>query len=90
MSQIDVTIGNDLVTTLTNLDNYKAYFQLLTNYSLNSLFQSALFNKDTAGNMDSLKFEPGASNVDVPKFNTGLYARRVLMGASKAITLIGR
>ena len=31
MSQIDVTIGNDLITTLTNLDNYKAIFQLLTN-----------------------------------------------------------
>ena len=93
MSQIDVTIGNDLATTLTNFDNYKAYFQLLTNYSpdsLNSLFQSALFYKDTAGNLDSLKFEPGVSNVDVPKFNTGLHARRKLMGASKEITLIGR
>ena len=58
MSQIDVTIANDLITTLTNLDNYKAIFQLLTNYSpdaLNSMFQCALFYKETAGNMDSLK-----------------------------------
>jgi hypothetical protein len=32
MSQIDITIANDLITTLTNLDNYKAIYQLLTNY----------------------------------------------------------
>jgi hypothetical protein len=93
MSQIDVTIANDLITTLTNLDNYKAIFQLLTNYSpdaLNSMFQCALFYKDTAGNMDSIKFLPGTNNVDVPKFNYGLHARNKLMGASNEITLIGR
>ena len=93
MNQIDVTIGNDLVTTLTNLDNYKAIFQLLTNYSpdtLNSLFQSALFYKDTAGNMDSLTFEPGANNVDKKLFNEGLHERKKIMGKSNEITLIGR
>ena len=93
MSQIDVTIANDLITTLTNLDNYKAIFQLLTNYSpdaLNSMFQCALFYKDTEGNMDSIKFLPGTNNVDVPNFNNGLHARNKLMGASNEITLIGR
>ncbi len=89
MSQIDVTIANDLITTLTNLDNYKAIFQLLTNYSpvaLNSMFQCASFYKDTAGNMDSIKFLPGTNNVDVPKFYMGLHARNKLMGASNEIT----
>jgi hypothetical protein len=46
MSQINLTIANDLITTLTNLDNYKSFYQLLTNYSpdsLHSLFQRALF-----------------------------------------------
>ena len=93
MSQIDVTIGNDLITTLTNLDNYKAVFQLLTNFSpdcLNSLFQSALFYKDTCGNMDSLVFKPGVNSVDVSKYNLGLHRRNKIMGASNEITLIGR
>ena len=93
MTQIDVTIGNDLVTTLTNLDNYKSMFQLLTNYSpatLESVYQAALFYKDTAGNMDSLKFKPGTNNVDEPLFNIGLHTRRKIMGQSNEITLIGR
>ena len=93
MNQIDVTLGNDLITTLTNLDNYKAIFQLLTNYSpdtLNSVFQAALFYKDTSGNMDSLVFEPGNDDVDVPKYNWGLHTRREIMGKSNEITVIGR
>ena len=93
MSQIDVTIGNDLITTLTNLDNYKAIFQLLTNYSSNSLksfFQAALFYKDTAGNMESLTFKPGVNSIDVSKYNLGLHERKKIMGASNEITLIGR
>ena len=60
MNQIDITLGNDLITTLTN--HYKAIFQLVTNCSadtLNSVFQAALFYKDTAGNMESLIFERG-------------------------------
>ena len=28
MCQIDITIGNDLITTLTNLDHYKSFFQI--------------------------------------------------------------
>jgi hypothetical protein len=50
MAQIDITIGNDLITTLTNLDNYKSVFQILTYYSgdtLNTLFQPAMYYKDT-------------------------------------------
>ena len=93
MSQIDITIGNDLITTLTNLDNYKAIFQLLTNYSpdaLNSLFQAALFYKDTGGNMDSLHFAPGTLNVNVPYYNLGLHARKKIMGPSNVMTLMGR
>ena len=93
MAQIDITIGNDLITTLTNLDNYKSVFQILTNYSgdtLNTLFQPALYYKDTPGNMDSLFFEPGTSDANVPKYNTGLHKRRELIGSSKEITIIGR
>ncbi len=93
MSQIDVTIANDLIKSLNNLDNYKAIFQLLTNYTpdaLNRMFQCAIFYKNTAGNMDLLKFLPGTNNVDVPVFNTGLHSRNKLIGASNEITLIGR
>ncbi len=60
MSQIDITIANDLITILTNINIY----QLLTNYSpdsLDSLFQCALFYKDTAGNMD--KFISGSKEL---------------------------
>jgi hypothetical protein len=39
--------------------------------------------------MDSLKFQPGTNNVDVPLFNTGPNVRNKLMGASYKITLIG-
>ena len=87
MSQIDITIGNDLITTLTNLDHYKSFFQILTNYSadtLNTLFRSALFYKDTAGKMESLDFD------DEKNRNSGLYSRRDIIGASKEINLIGR
>ena len=93
MSQIDMTIANDLITTLTNLDNYKAIYQLLTNYSpdsLNSLFQCALFYKDTAGNMDSVKFKEGIDKADVPLWNLGLHARSKFISGSKELTLIGR
>ena len=87
MSQIDITIGNDLITTLTNLDHYKSFFQILTNYSadtLNTLFRSALFYKDTAGKMESLDFDEEANR------NLGLFSRRDIIGASKEINLIGR
>jgi hypothetical protein len=70
MAQIDITISNDLITTLTNIDNYKSVFQILTDYSgntLNTLFQPAMYYKDTPGNMNSLYFEPGTSYVNVPK-----------------------
>ena len=93
MAQIDITLGNDLITTLTNLDNYKSVFQILTNYSsdtLNTLYQPAMFYKDTAGKMESLVFEPGTDNVNVPNFNLGLHKRRALIGKSSEVTLIGR
>jgi hypothetical protein len=86
MSQIHFTIANDLITTLTNLDNYKAIYQLLTNYSpdsLNSLFQRALFYKDTAENMDSVKFKEVNNKADV-------HARGKFISGSKELTLIGR
>ena len=85
MAQIDITIGNDLITTLTNLDNYKSVFQILKNYSsdtLNTLYQPAMFYKDTAGNMESLLFEPGTADINVPKYNLGLHKRRKLIGRS--------
>jgi len=71
LAQIDISIGNDLITTLTYLDNYKSVFQISTHYSgdtLNTLFQPAMYYKDTPGNMDSLFFAPGTSDANVPKY----------------------
>jgi hypothetical protein len=91
MAQIEISIGNDLITTFTNLDNYKSVFQIFTNYSgdtLNTLFQPAMYY--TPGNMDFLFFVPGTSDINVPMYNTGLHKRRELIRSSKEITLIGR
>ena len=49
-----------------------------------------MFYKDNAGNMESLLFQPGKSNVNVPRYNLGLHKSRELKGTYKEVTLIGR
>ena len=92
-SQCDIKWNDTLVTASSNMYTYRCIFEILVNYgpdALNSLYQSAFFHKDTAGNLDSLTVLPGASDVDVPKYNYGFHKRCSLVKESQVISLMGR
>ena len=87
-SQIDIWLNNVLVTSSNNTQTYRSVIELLTNYgqdALNSIYQSILFHKDTAGYMNSIQHD--ATKTDV---NKGFIKRREIMGNSREIDMMGR
>lgn len=79
-SQVDVHLGDMLVTTSSNTYPYNAVFEKLLTYdkeTFNSQFTSELCYLDTAGQMESL--------VD----NTGFKKRKTFTDLSRSVTLRG-
>lgn len=82
-SQVDVTLGDRLVTQASNTYPYRAILDCLLNYgdeTLSNQFTSGLFYKDTSGNMDGNT---------VTQSNMGLNNRSLYTGASNTFELLG-
>jgi len=84
-SQVDISLNGALITSSTNTYPYRAMMETLLSYGQDaktSQLTSALYYKDTAGNMDSVTFD---NNV-----NDGLAKRRQLARQSAVIDMMGR
>ena len=84
-SQVDISLNGALITSSTNTYPYRAMLETLLSYGQDaktSQLTSALYYKDTAGNMDSVDF---TNNV-----NAGLATRRRLVRQSAVIDMMGR
>lgn len=76
-SQVDLELNGTSIETTNETYPYKAYISDLLNYgqdSKNTFLQTALFYKDTPGNMDSLELLGD-------KINEGLIERRKILDA---------
>jgi len=86
-SQVDISLNGTLITSSTNTYPYRAMIETLLSYSMDaktSQLTSALYCKDTAGNMDSMDFE------NENEVNKGLAARRRMARESRVIDMMGR
>jgi len=86
-SQVDISLNSTLITSSTNTYPYRAMIETLLSYGMDaktSQLTSALYYKDTAGNMDSVDFE------DENAVNKGLAARRRMARKSRVIDMMGR
>ncbi|XP_073404145.1 uncharacterized protein F54H12.2-like [Dendrobates tinctorius] len=82
-NQVDVTLGDRLISQSGNLYSYRAYIETLLNYSAQTLasqFTSGLFYKDTAGHHD-VRILDGA--------NVGFKKRAHAVAHSKPVDLLG-
>ncbi|KAI8499056.1 hypothetical protein Bbelb_235090 [Branchiostoma belcheri] len=87
--QIDVSLGNKIVTDSTNTYPYRAYFENLLNYgedAKQTQLTSALFYQDTPGRLHMVDPFPTAPNAVV---NTGLVKRATMTRGSREVDLIG-
>ena len=86
-SQVDISLNGTLITSSTSTYPYRAMLETLLTYgqdAKSSQLTSALYYKDTSGNMDSLDF----ANADA--INNGLATRRRLTRQSQVIDMMGR
>jgi len=86
-SQVDISLNGTLITFSTNTYPYRAMIATLLSYGMDaktSQLTSALYYKDTAGNMDSVDFE------DENAVNKGLAARCRMARESRVIDMMGR
>jgi len=86
-SQVDISLNGTLITSSTNTYPYRAMLETLLSYGRDakkSQLTSALYYKDTAGNMDSIDFETDDN------INDGLATRRNLVRQSRVIDMMGR
>ncbi|XP_019633419.1 PREDICTED: uncharacterized protein F54H12.2-like [Branchiostoma belcheri] len=87
--QIDVSLGNKIVTDSTNTYPYRAYFENLLNYgedAKQTQLTSALFYQDTPGRLHMVDPFPTDQNAVV---NTGLVKRATMTRGSREVDLIG-
>jgi len=86
-SQVDISLNGTLITSWTNTYPYRAMIETLLSNGMDaktSELTSALYYKDTAGNMDSVDFE------DENAVNKGLAARRGMARENRVIDMMGR
>ncbi|KAM4012540.1 uncharacterized protein F54H12.2-like [Anomaloglossus baeobatrachus] len=82
-NQVDITLGDRLISQSDNLYSYRAYIETLLNYSsqtLSSQFTAGLFYKDTAGHHNDRTLD-GA--------NAGFVKRAFISANSKPVDLMG-
>ncbi|XP_031762357.1 uncharacterized protein F54H12.2-like [Xenopus tropicalis] len=82
-NQVDITLGDRLISQSDNLYTYRAYIETLLNYSpqtLSSQFTAGLFYKDTAGHHHDRT--PNGEN-------TGFNKRARFTAGSKTVEIIG-
>ncbi|XP_073502245.1 uncharacterized protein F54H12.2-like [Phyllobates terribilis] len=82
-NQVDITLGDQLISQSDNLYSYRAYIETLLNYSaqtLSSQFTSGLFYKDTAGH-HNVRILDGT--------NAGFNKRALAIAHSKPVDLLG-
>lgn len=82
-SQVDVMLGDRLISQSSNTYPYRAIMELLLNYGKNALetqYSAGLFYKDTAGHLDS---------TDPQGRNSGFKNRYSFSSESKTFDLIG-
>jgi len=82
-SQVDVSLGDKLVSNSSATYPYRAYFETLLNYgkaAKEAQLTAAGWYKDTSGAMDNLDMAT----------NTGLFNRVRIASRSKTIDLVGR
>nr|XP_056711056.1 uncharacterized protein F54H12.2-like [Euleptes europaea] len=83
-SQLDVTLGDRLISQSSNCYPYRAFIESVLNYSNDTLatqFSAGLFYKDTPG---------GHESTDVPGNNEGFIKRATFTAESRKIDLLGR
>ncbi|XP_053534212.1 uncharacterized protein F54H12.2-like [Ictalurus punctatus] len=81
-SQVDVSLGDRLISQSSNTYPYRCIIECLTNYgkdALETLFSAGLFYKDTAGHMDV---------TDPAGGNRGLTKRAAFTNASNVVELL--
>ncbi|KAA0716599.1 hypothetical protein E1301_Tti019191 [Triplophysa tibetana] len=81
-SQVDVSLGDRLISQSSSTHPYRCIIELLTNYgkgSLETLFSAGLFYKDTAGHMDT---------PDPAGGNHGLTKRAAFTNGSNVVQLL--
>lgn len=81
-SQVDVSLGDRLISQSTNTHAYRCLIECLLNYdkhTLETLFSAGLFYKDTAGHMD---------DTDPAGGNHGLTKRAAFTNASNVVELL--
>lgn len=86
-AEVDIKLGDTLVTTTSNTYPYRAYLETLLNYgkdAKDTQLQSALFFKDVAGYMDEAN--PRAENAH----NRGLVDRHHFFRLGRIVPLLGR
>lgn len=79
-SEVQVSLGDRIITPSTNMYPYRAYIETLLNYgpaAKGSFLTSALYAKDTAGHMESLNE------------NKGLVDRHATLAADGSVEMIG-
>jgi len=86
-SQVDISLNGTLITSSTNAYPYRAMIETSLSYGMDaktSQLSSAMYYKETAGNMDSLDFDEDDS------INHGLATRRRLAQQSSLFDMMGR
>ena len=82
-SQVDVTLGNRLISQSSNTYPYRSIIEAMLNFSkdtLESQFTAGLFYKDTPGHMDE---------IDPAGANEGLVKRHAFTRMSHTVELLG-
>ena len=88
IKQFSIRLNGTLITEQSDTYAYRAYIETLLNYDKNAkdtFLTSALYYKDTAGNMD----EPDPAQATANKKNLGLVARSKYTLGSATLGLIG-
>lgn len=82
-NQVDITLGDRLISQSDNLYAYRAYIETILNFSRQTLetqFTSGMFFKDTAGSHNDMRFDGG---------NIGFIKRARLTNRSRPVEIIG-
>ncbi|XP_069618444.1 uncharacterized protein F54H12.2-like [Ranitomeya imitator] len=85
LNQVDITLGDRLISQSDNLYSYRAYIETLLNYSLQALrsqFTAGLFYKDSAGHHQS-------TVLDGDNQNQGFACRAHATRLSRPVELVG-
>ncbi|XP_069077593.1 uncharacterized protein F54H12.2-like [Pleurodeles waltl] len=83
-NQVDINLGDRLVTQSDNMYTYRAYIESILNYSCKALdtqLSARLFHKDTEANFEDTALDGG---------NAGLKKRASFAAVSRQFALLGR